>query len=155
MANNAVRKALPADVPVLHALIARAAETTHVIARSQAALYETIRDFFVFDEGNGVKGCCALSVTWGDLAEVKSLSVDPGCQGRGIGRILVEACLEEARELGIPRVFALTAVVDFFNKMGFEEIDMNDLPHKVWGDCINCPKYPDCDEVAVQLDLKL
>jgi amino-acid N-acetyltransferase len=154
MTNTAVRKALPADVPILHGLIARAAETTPVIARSQAALYETIRDFYVFDEGKGITGCCALAVTWGDLAEIKSLSVDPSMQGRGLGRILVEACLQEARELGIPRVFALTAAVAFFKRVGFHEIDMNDLPHKVWGDCINCPKYPDCDEVAVQIDLQ-
>jgi amino-acid N-acetyltransferase len=153
MPERSIRKARLDDVLTIHNLLVEAAKSTPVIARSQAALYETLRDFYVFDEGEGVLGCCALHITWGDLAEIKSLSVDDACQGRGVGKVLVEACLEEARGLRLQRVFALTAVVRFFEKLGFRLIDKHDLPHKVWGDCMNCPKFPDCDESAVQINL--
>ena len=149
MLSESIRRARLGDVPTIHGLLAEAAKTTPVIPRSQAALYDTLRDFFVFDEGDGVKGCCALHITWKDLAEVKSLAVDSSCQGRGVGQALVAACLDEARALEVPRVFALTAVVGFFKKLGFREIDKHELPHKVWADCIHCPKFPDCEESAV------
>lgn len=142
------------DVPAIHSLILKAAKSSPVLPRSQAALYETLRDFFVSeDEAGNVVGCCALHISWTDLAEIKSLSVDESVRQRGLGRTLVQACLEEARSLRIHRVFALTAVVEFFTKLGFREIDKHELPHKIWGDCVNCPKFPDCDEVAMVQDL--
>ena len=153
MLSESIRRARLSDVPAIHGLLAEAAKTTPVIPRSQAALYETLRDFFVFDEGDGVKGCGALHITWKDLAEIKSLAVDSSCQGRGVGQELVAACLGEARSLEVPRVFALTAVVGFFKKLGFREIDKQELPHKVWADCIHCPKFPDCDESAVVVEI--
>ncbi len=148
-----IRKATIHDVETIHRLISKAAEIAPVIPRSRAALYETIRDFYVYDDGEGVRGCCALHIVWQDLAEIKSLSVDPGLQKSGIGTALVQACLDEAREFRIPRIFALTAAVKFFEKLGFHTLDKRELPHKVWGDCVNCPKFPDCDEVAVQFEI--
>jgi amino-acid N-acetyltransferase len=149
----AIRKAIPADVNAIHGLLTKAARVSAVLPRSRAALFDTIRDFFVFEENGEVLACCALHVVWDDLAEIKSLSVDPKLQGQGIGKALVDQCIEEARDLKLPRVFALTGVPDFFLSHGFKKISKNELPHKVWGDCINCPKYPDCDEVAVVFDL--
>ncbi|HUT24680.1 MAG TPA: N-acetyltransferase [Sumerlaeia bacterium] len=153
MPNNAIRKASLADVPTIHRLIAEAAKTTPVIPRSQAEIYETLRDLFVYDEGDGVRGCCALHITWKDLAEVKSLAVDPAFHGRGIGSALARACLEEARSFGLPRVFALTAIPEFFTRLGFDRIEKSELPHKIWGECVRCPKFPDCDEEAVLIQL--
>ena len=143
-----------ADVPAIHALIAKAAKTSPVLPRSQAALYETLRDFFVSENAEGtVVGCCALHISWTDLAEIKSLSVDESARHRGLGKTLVQTCLDEALDLKIRRVFCLTAAIEFFAKLGFREVDKHELPHKIWGDCINCPKFPDCDELAMVHDL--
>jgi amino-acid N-acetyltransferase len=117
------------------------------------AIYEDIRDFFIIEEGGRMVGCCALHVTWGDLAEVKSLAVDESAQSKGYGMQLVNACLNEARDLGVPRVFALTYLPDFFEKAGFSRVDKGTLPHKIWSECINCPKFPDCGEEAVAIEL--
>jgi len=144
-----IRKANPRDVPVIYKYIDNASRTARVIARTHYELYANVRDFFVFDEGNGVQGCCALHVTWHDLAEVKSLVVDPSLRGRGIGKYLVEAALDEARELKLQRVFALTNVEGFFQKLGFQIVDKHELPQKIWGECVRCPNFPDCDEIAV------
>jgi len=154
MPSQHIRKATIQDVEAIHRLISKAAEIAPVIPRSRAALYETLRDFYVYDAGDGVRGCCALHLVWLDLAEIKSLAVDPSLQKGGIGSALVRACLEEAREFRIPRIFALTAAVAFFEKLGFHTLDKRELPHKVWGDCVNCPKFPDCDEVAVQIEME-
>lgn len=155
MTTEIIRKARIADVNAIHGLIALAATTTPVIPRSRAAIYETLRDFYVSEIDGEIKGCCALHIVWDDLAEIKSLSIHPDSQGKSLGRKLATSCLAEARELRLPRVFALTAAVPFFEKIGFSEIDKCELPHKVWGDCINCPKFPDCDEVAVLIKLRL
>jgi len=149
---TAIRKARTADVPAIHRLIEDASKTVPVIARSHFELYQTLRDFHVWDEGRGVQGCCALHVTWHDLAEVKSLVVDEALRGRGVGRALVLTCVEEARTLDLPRVFALTAIPDFFAKLGFVRVERDTLPHKIWGECVRCPKFPNCDETAVTLD---
>lgn len=148
-----IRKAKVPDVTAVQKLINTFAERGIMLPRSLSALYENIRDFFVLEEDGRIVGCCALHITWEDLAEIKSLAVDELAQGRGYGRALVEACLEEARSIGIPRVFALTYIPDFFEKLGFTRIDKSKLPHKVWTDCINCPKFPNCGEEAVVLEL--
>jgi amino-acid N-acetyltransferase len=106
------------------------------------------------DGDNGrVIGCCSLHIVWENLAEIRSLAVLATHQRRGIGRRLVEACIAEARELGIGRIFALTYEVDFFNRIGFRPVDKNMFPQKVWADCLHCPKFPNCDETALVLDL--
>ena len=108
-----------------------------------------VRDFFIYEADNVVLGCCALHVTWVDLAEIKSLAVADEAQGKGIGRRLLDACLEDARRLAIEKVFALTYKSEFFQKMGFQQIEKRELPHKVWLECVQCVKFPDCNEVAV------
>jgi amino-acid N-acetyltransferase len=90
---------------------------------------------------------------WEDLAEIRSLAVDPCCRDLGVGRALVESCLEEARSLRLRRVFALTYQEDFFRRLGFGAVDKSTLPQKVWGDCMRCTKFPDCDETAVLMEL--
>ncbi len=98
-------------------------------------------------------GACALGVCWEDLAEIRSLAVAEDRRGLGYGRVLVEACLEEARSLGVHQVFALTYVVPFFERLGFEVVEKSVLPHKVWADCLKCAKFPDCDETAMMRGL--
>ena len=96
---------------------------------------------------------CAAAVIWEDLAEIRSLFVREELRGKGYGRVLVEGCLEDARALGIRRLFTLTYKTEFFSKMGFVEVGKDVLPQKIWADCIHCPKFPDCDEIAMQRDI--
>jgi len=141
------------DVPEIQRLINSFAEKDTMLPRSLSAIYESIRDFYVIEQDSRIVGCCALHVTWEDLAEVKSLAVDESAQGKGFGRVLVDACLAEAREMGVPKVFALTYIPGFFEKAGFGRVDKSTLPHKIWSECINCPKFPDCGEEAVVVEL--
>lgn len=144
-----VRRAVMGDVPAIHPLIDHHAQRDRMLFRSTVDLYEHLRDFSVFVQDGRILGCCALELTWSDLAEVKSLAVDPDSAGRGIGRALVEAAVRDAAELGITRVFALTREAAFFAKLGFHQVRRDSLPHKVWRDCFRCPKQDECDEVAV------
>jgi amino-acid N-acetyltransferase len=148
-----IRRAKIADVKDIQKLVNSFAAKNAMLPRALSTIYENIRDFYVADEDGRVVGCCALHVTWGDLAEVKSLAVDENVQGKGCGKLLVETCLQDARDLGIPKVFALTYVPDFFQKLGFALVDKSTLPHKIWSECINCPKFPDCGEEAVTIKL--
>jgi amino-acid N-acetyltransferase len=116
-------------------------------------LYESLRDFYVVEEDGIILGTAALHVVWDDLAEVRSVAVMEDAGRKGIGSRLVQACIAEAREIGLKRIFCLTYKPDFFGKHGFRLVDKSELPHKVWGDCIKCPKFPDCDENAMILDL--
>ncbi|MFH0914534.1 MAG: N-acetyltransferase [Chloroflexota bacterium] len=144
-----VVKARIRDVEQMHQLINSFADKGEMLARSLAELYENIRDFLVVREGEKVVACAALHVSWSDMAEIKSLAVAGEKQGEGVGRELVEACLEEARELGLPTIFCLTYKPGFFEKQGFAQVDKMQLPRKVWTECYRCPKFPDCDEVAL------
>lgn len=128
-------------------------EDTGVLPRSRKNIYENIRDFTVYTEKDRVLGCVCLHIFWDDLAEIRSLAVAPEKKGQGIGKKLVDACEKEAGAMGLPRLFTLTKVPGFFKKLGYRVIDQSKLP-KVWGECINCPKYPDCDEIALIKDLK-
>lgn len=148
-----IRKARVPDVPEIHRLINTFAERDAMLPRALSTIYENLRDFVVAEVDGRVAGCCALHVTWEDLAEVKSLAVDESLQGQGLGAKLVQVCLDEARQMGLPSVFALTYVPDFFEKMGFSRVDKATLPHKIWSECINCPKFPDCGEEAVRIEL--
>lgn len=144
-----VRKAKITDIRTVHRLINDFAKKGEMIPRSLNDLYENMRDIFVYEEGGEIKGLCALHILWEDLAEIRSLAVKREVQRLGIGGLLVRTCLKEARKLGIKRVFALTYHPDFFKKFGFTEIDKTKLPQKIWGECLKCPKFPECDEVAV------
>jgi amino-acid N-acetyltransferase len=149
-----IRKARTNDVAVMQRLINGFADAGLMLHRSLSELYENIRDFFVVEEEDQIVGCAALHVSWRDLAELKSLAVAESHQGRGYGRALVQACVEEAVTLGVHRVFALTYVPELFEKMGFRRIDKALLPRKVWTECVYCPKFQHCTEVAVILSVK-
>ena len=144
-----IRRAVVADVPGIATLINAFAERGKMLFRSHAELYETVRDFVVAENGAQVVGVCALEVIWSDLAEVRSLAVDPAWQGKRIGGRLVEAVIGEAQALGVQRVFALTYEQRFFERLGFAVVDKAALPLKVWSECIKCPKRDGCDEIAV------
>ncbi len=143
------------DVEAIHALISSLATTGVLLPRSRQDICRNIREFTVCrDEERHVVGCVALRVMWDALAEIRSLAVDEDCRNMGIGRMLVESAVEEAGRLGVRRVFALTREVEFFLRLKFHPVDKKELPQKIWSDCINCPKFPDCDEEAVVLDLE-
>lgn len=144
-----VRNARIPDAKAIAALINCYAEHDKMLFRSLAEIYEKLQMFLVADENEVVVGCCAMEIIWSDLAEIKSLAVAPGQKGRGLGRALVEAAVEQARQLGVSRVFALTLEPRFFERIGFSVVAKEDLPMKVWSDCARCPKQQECDEIAV------
>ncbi|MCL5126097.1 MAG: N-acetyltransferase [Deltaproteobacteria bacterium] len=146
-----IRKATLKDVRKIHALISEQAKGGHLLARAIADLYSQIRDFSVAvdDDSDEIIGCGALRVVWEDLAEIRSVAVQYQAQGEGVGRRLVERLIEESCEMGIRKVFVLTYRVSFFGKIGFVLMDKSLLPHKIWADCVKCPKFPECDEVAM------
>ncbi len=148
-ATGCVRKARIADVPAMQKLINRFANQGEMISRSLSELYDNVRDFHVYTEGDEIFGVCALHVVWEDLAEIKSLAVTPDAQRRGIGTRLARVCMEEAAHFGIRRIFALTYHPEFFETLGFHTVEKEILPQKVWGECIKCAKFPDCNEVAM------
>ena len=144
-----VDRARVSDANSMHQLISHFADKGEVLPRALSEIYEDIRDYFVVRKRGRVIACAALHVTWTDLAEIKSLAVDEKAQNQRVGSSLIQACLEEAKELGIPRVFCLVRKQAFFKKHGFQLIDKRELPQKVWAECYRCPKFPDCDEVAL------
>jgi len=124
-----------------------------MLSRSLSELYESLRDFYVYADDGTLLGTAALHIVWDDLAEVRSVAVAEEAGRKGIGSQLVLACISEARQIGLKRIFCLTYKPDFFAKLGFRLVDKSELPQKVWGDCIKCVKFPDCDENAMILDL--
>lgn len=147
-----LQPAIARDIKGIHSLLLAAAGTGQLLPRSLQNLYSHARDFQIVKDASGaVVGCCALPIVWEDLAEVRTLYLVDALRGRGLGRALVEACLESARAMGVGKVFTLTYKTEFFARLGFAEVDKEVLPQKIWADCIHCPKFPDdCDEVAMQ-----
>ncbi|MFN0110582.1 MAG: N-acetyltransferase [Blastocatellia bacterium] len=148
-----IRKAKTADAVRIHELVNRYAKREQMLPRTMLSIYENIRDFHVAEVDGKVVGCSGLHFTWGDMAEVRSLAVDESAGKRGLGRQLVEANIAEAREHGVVQVYAFTYVTEFFSKLGFRVVAHDSMPRKTWMDCITCPKFNDCDEVAMVLDL--
>ena len=148
-----IEKARMDDARQILALVNHFAQRELMLPRSLSNIYEFLRDFFVCRQEDRVVACAALHVSWDGLGEIRSLAVADDVQGSGIARRLVESCLEEARGLGMNRVFVLTYVPDLFQRFGFVPYPKEKLPHKIWADCIHCPKFPDCDEVALVMDL--
>lgn len=144
-----VRPARVADAKAIMTLVNELAVQQVMLPRSPASVIENIRDFFLAEVDGEFAGCGALAVTWTDIAEVRSLAVKPSMQKLGIGRILVDALVADARQLGLPRLFAFTYVPGFFAKMDFTVCQHEDLPHKVFNDCRHCPKFLACDEIAM------
>lgn len=151
-----IRKATIQDVREIHALLMDCSKQGLLLPRSLTELYSHLRDFYVVADRQvgAIFGCCALSIAWDDLAEIRSLVVAPEIRNQGWGSRLAEACLSDAVTLGLFRVFTLTYQVEFFTKLGFEVANKDILPQKIWGDCLHCPKYPDyCDETAMLLEM--
>ena len=150
-----IRKATIRDVKPIHGLLQAYGQKEELLARPLSELYDHVRDFSVYvDERNHeLIGCCALQFCWEDLAEIRSLAVLPEHLGKNIGRTLTETVLEEAKSFDVKKVFTLTYKPDFFKKFGFVQIERSDLPLKIWGDCIICVKFPDCDEIAMMKKL--
>jgi amino-acid N-acetyltransferase len=154
-----IRRATVADVPAMGKIINDCAEFGLMLPRSLASLYEDVREFHVAEEAGGgdggrVVGVGGLSVVWANLAEVCALAVEPNQRGKGVGRKITEACISEARVLGVRTIMTLTYEQAFFGKLGFAVIDRQKLPLKVWSECIRCPKNQACDEIAMTLVLE-
>jgi len=147
------QKATLKNAQAIHELVNSFARRNRMLPRSLNEIYELIRDFYICLDKNKVIAVCSLHIVWEDLAEIRSAAVDRKYQKRGIGRKLINYCLKEAVSLGVNKVFALTYHPEYFKHLGFEDIDKNDLPHKIWGDCLKCPKFPGCEEVAVIIRL--
>ncbi|MDD3725625.1 MAG: N-acetyltransferase [Candidatus Ratteibacteria bacterium] len=149
-----IRKAKMGDVNQIRRLINSFANEGKMLPVSLNMLYERLRNFWVVEIDKKVAGCAALKIVWKDLGEIRSVAIARKHQGSGYGKNLVKKALEEAELLEIKKVFTLTYIPEFFGKLGFEKIIKSKLPHKVWSDCINCPKFPRCDETAMLKVLK-
>jgi len=148
-----IRDARIPDVEAICSLITSHAELDKMLFRSKADIYENLQSFLVAEIDGRILGCCVLQVVWAELGEIKSLAVDENFTGRGIGGKLVTAAVEKARHLGLAKLFTLTLEQPFFEKSGFEKVDKDTLPMKVWTDCAKCPKQDNCDEIALLLKL--
>ena len=151
---STIRPAAIGDVPYIHHLLEIYAAQGNLLPRTMNELYRHLRDFFVVEMNGQVAGCGALEIFTESLGEVRSLVVDDAWKGRGFGRMLVQRIIEEARAIGLKRLMALTYVAPFFHKLGFTTVAKDTLPEKVWGICVKCYKFNNCDETAVLLELK-
>jgi len=149
-----VRKALINDAKEIHRIINSFSRKGVMLSRSLLDIYEHIRGFRVAEKNKKVFGCIALHIFWEDLSEIRSLAVEKKHQHKGIGRELLSEAIKEAEFLKIKKVFCLTYNPSFFKKSGFKIISKDKLPHKIWADCIYCPKFPKCDETAMLLKTK-
>jgi amino-acid N-acetyltransferase len=151
-----IRKAVLGDVRPIHKLLVHYADQGLLLPRSLSELYDHLRDHFVVEDhhrNHPIIGVSALGICWEDLAEIRSLAVAKDHQGKGLGARLVHSCLEEARSLGVKKVFTLSYVPGFFSRLGFSEVEKSVLPQKIWAECVKCPKFPDCDETAMIIEL--
>ena len=148
-----LRKAQIQDVKDIQKLLTFFANRGDMLSRSLSELYEALRDFYIFEEEGKLLGTAALHIVWDDLAEIRSVAVSEEAGRKGVGTQLVQACIDEGRAIGLRRLFCLTYKPNFFGKFGFRIVDKTELPHKVWGDCMKCVKFPDCDEIAMIMDL--
>jgi len=142
------------DAEAIHRLVNFWAARGDMLPRTMGEVYENIRDFFVVREDGEAVACGALHINWADVAELKSVAVAEDRQSSGYGSLVVRACIEEGRALGLDRVFALTYRPGFFERLGFQQADVMSLPRKVWNECYRCPKFPGCNEIAMTLELK-
>lgn len=148
-----VQRAAVTDVTAIQDLVNGFARKGEMLPRTMAEIYESLRDYSVVRDGGALLACGALHVMWEDLAEVRSLAVREERQGQGLGAMIVRSHIEEAKELGLRTVFALTYRPAFFERLDFKQADVMTLPRKVWNECYRCPKFPTCNEIAVVLEL--
>jgi len=150
-----IRKAKIHEVPEIRRFLAEFTLEGGILPRTLADLYGQLRDYFVYREDQGpLIGVGALHICWAGLGEIRSVAVTPEHRGRGIGARLVTTCLAEARVLGLSEIFLLTLVPDFFRRFGFKVVSREELLPIVWADCVNCVKFPDCDEIPMILNLE-
>lgn len=149
-----IRQAAIGDVPDIHYLLEIYASQGNLLPRTMNELYRHLRDFFVIEVNSKITACGALEIFTEDLGEIRSLAVADEYKGRGFGRLLVQHLTLEARRIGLRRLMALTYAPGFFHKLGFKTVGKDTLPEKVWGICVKCYKYNNCDETAVLLKLK-
>ena len=149
-----IRPATVNDIETIQKTLEYYADKGLLLPRSLNDLYDNLRDFIVLQEEDEILGVGSLHVCWEDLGEIRSLAVLPAHTRQGIGCRLVEVCENEARKLGLKRVFTLTYQEKFFAGLGYQTIDKSELPHKVWGECLKCIKFPNCDEIAMIKNLK-
>lgn len=152
---SGIRRATPDDVPAMKALIDGFARQNRMLFRSERELLEFVDEYQVYWQDGDLLGVCGLHPVAGGLAEVRGLAVSERAAGRGVGRALVQACVARARELGIAKVYTLTLVPGFFDRLGFYQVDKGTLHIKVWYECYRCPKFANCDEIAMVRPLDL
>ena len=148
------RKATFADVDEIHELIAGYAARGIMLPKPHSTLYETLREFVVAEDvaSKKIVGVGALHLTWNELAEVRSMAVHADFSRKGIGSAIVKKLLAEGRAVGVKKFFTLTYRPEFFKSLGFTLTTKESLPHKIWKDCMDCPKFPNCDEIALTLE---
>ena len=146
-----IKKATIADVKEIHSFIQEASKSGEILPRPLNDLFQFLRDYWVYREGKGrpIRAVNSIHICWDDLAEIRNLFVDPKLRGRGIGETMVRMAIDDAKAIGVGHIFALTYRPGFFERLGFREVDKQIFPSKVWADCLNCLKFPDCDETAV------
>jgi amino-acid N-acetyltransferase len=145
-----IRKCVISEVTKIQRILNYYGDRGILLPRSLSELYEHLRDFYVATDDTGdIIAVCALGLCWEDLAEIRSLAVVEKHHGNNYGVSLVKRCIEEAKSLGLKKIFTLTYVPEYFKKLGFMIVDKSELPHKVWSDCLKCTKFPDCDETAL------
>jgi amino-acid N-acetyltransferase len=150
-----IRKARVNEVREIQKILANHAELGDLLPRSLSELFDNLRDIYIYmaDNQPEIIGTCSMHICWEDLAEIRSLVVKQPYRRQGIGRRLVEECIAEAITLGLTRLFVLTYKTEFFQRLGFREVDKATLPHKIWADCLKCIKFPDCDEIAMIIEV--
>jgi len=145
-----VRNAAVDDVERIYTLLQPFAEKDIILARTRDNIFQHLQEFLVADYDGELSGVVAVHIYGENLAEIRSLVVAPAYQKHGIGRLLVEGCEQWLTALGVAKVFALTYMTAFFERMGYQVVSRESLPHKVWTVCVHCSRFADCDEVAVK-----
>ncbi len=148
-----MRKARMDDVEAMHKLINHFADEGLMLPRNILTLYQTLRDYILVEIDGEIKGIGGLHILWQDLAEIRSLAIAPDVMKNGLGAKIVNYFLKEAKEMGLKKVFTLTYQPVFFEKCGFTRISKDELPQKVWQECVHCVKFPNCDEIALIITL--
>jgi amino-acid N-acetyltransferase len=148
-----IRPAKVFDVKGIHTLVEHYANNKEMLHRPLNAIYENIQEFVILENDNKIIGCGSLHVSWEDLAEIKALAVSEEYKMQGLGRKIVGKLQDNAKELGVQKVFSLSFKPEFFKKLGFIEIPKEMLPRKIWSECVNCYLFPDCGEVPLLFSL--
>ncbi len=149
-----IRHAHTADAAAICDLVNFYAEQDMMLHRSMESVYENLREFIVAVDRDVLLGCTAVDIYWGDQAEIRSLAVSEEARGRGVGAALIGACIEDARRLGIEKLFAMTYVKPFFEKFGFTEVDIMSVPEKVWRECLDWYARGHRHETAMLLEIR-